>query len=79
MTLCTNNYSITRSIHKHLPAALPPFFIFERESNWGGSGMIQTLILKNERSLRGLGLFLNCLTAIILDDQALMSLPQILK
>lgn len=40
MTLCTNNYSITRSIHKHLPGALPPFFTFERESNWGGSGMI---------------------------------------
>lgn len=78
MTLCINNYS--RNIRKHLPAALPPFFIFERESNWGGNGIdTNILILKNERSLQGLGLFLNCLTAIILDDQALMSLLQILE
>lgn len=68
MTLCTNN-SITRDIHKYLPAVLPPFFIFEGETNWDGNCTdTNILILKNERSLQGLVLLPTCLTAIITDD-----------
>lgn len=35
MTLCTNNYSLTRNIHKHLPAVFPPFLIFENSVKLG--------------------------------------------